>query len=376
MVRLIDRIETRELISIEEGVEAISNAFRETVDNTTANGPRLRHYKYDDGGIGRRRFNVFSGLSSLRGYAGVNARLDEVGGIEGGRLVQAGSIRDRKDSDSGAGATGTEPKAAYLLFDLERIELVSIQYSGKAADPLPGADFENAGANRPALNTAVGLKALSTENARSVGFLGSGSFAPAHIAVLSDVFEDLERISVHSPTRENRETFAEQANETLEPRIEAEESSRASVEDADIIVCCTNSVEPVFDGNWLKPGATVASVVAMEKYFGTKDDHFWATEVDDETIERSDIIGCNTIEQAIRDEQGVLWDRVQRGLIEWDDVAELGDLLTQQSVRENDEQIAFFHNNGGQGIADLAIAIEHHEKALEDDLGSQIELRE
>lgn len=72
----------------------------------------------------------------------------------------------------------------------------------------------------------------------------------------------------------------------------------------------------------------------------------------------------NSIEQAVQDEQGTLWERVQRGLISWEQVHELVALVAGKvPARTRDDQICFFHNNAGQGAADLAVAIEHYEVA-------------
>ena len=180
-------------------------------------------------------------------------------------------------------------------------------------------------------------------------------------------------LDVYSPTREHRESFAGRADAHLEQDVTAVRSAQAAVESADVVIACTNSTDPVFDGDWLSPGTTVASLVGMEKHVGHRDEHFTATEVDDTTLQRADIVACNSIEQAKQDEQGVLWERVQRGILEWDEVRELGEVVTGDP-RSDPSEIAFFHNNGGQGIADLAVAIEHYEVAKSEDLGTTLTL--
>ncbi|MBI4489307.1 MAG: hypothetical protein HY694_09505, partial [Deltaproteobacteria bacterium] len=42
--------------------------------------------------------------------------------------------------------------------------------------------------------------------------------------------------------------------------------------------------------------------------------------------------------------------------------------------RTRDDQVCFFHNNAGQGVADLAIAIQHYEVAKKFGLARELEL--
>ena len=80
-------------------------------------------------------------------------------------------------------------------------------------------------------------------------------------------------------------------------------------------------------------------------------------ELDDTTIMRSDVIVVNSKEQAIVDEQGDLFDPVQAGLLSWEKVGELGQLLNGGIAgRTGAKQITLFKNNAGQGVADVAIA--------------------
>jgi len=80
-------------------------------------------------------------------------------------------------------------------------------------------------------------------------------------------------------------------------------------------------------------------------------------ELDDATIRRSDVIVVNSLEQAIQDEQGDLYDPVQSGFLTWERVGELGALLNGVIPgRAGAKQITLFKNNAGQGIADVAIA--------------------
>ena len=47
-------------------------------------------------------------------------------------------------------------------------------------------------------------------------------------------------------------------------------------------------------------------------------------EIDDTTISRSDVIGIASIQQAVQDEQGDIFDPLERGIIRWEQLIEIG----------------------------------------------------
>ena len=69
------------------------------------------------------------------------------------------------------------------------------------------------------------------------------------------------------------------------------------------------------------------------------------------------MIIVNSREQAIQDEQGDLFEPVERGILTWEQVGNLSELITGRIPgRTGAEQITLFKNNAGQGVADIAIA--------------------
>ena len=126
---------------------------------------------------------------------------------------------------------------------------------------------------------------------------------------------------------------------------------------ADIVLTATNSSVPVFDGNWLEPGQHVTTIVGSN--VGLVKGGFAAAkrrEIDDATLARSDVHGIVSIQQAIQDEQADIFDPVERGVIKWEQLIEIGDILAgKKEGRSKAEQITFYKNNAGQGVADVAL---------------------
>ena len=153
-------------------------------------------------------------------------------------------------------------------------------------------------------------------------------------------------------------------------------SAEEAVRDVDIILTATNSSVPVFDGRWLAPGVHVTTIVGSN--VGLVQGGFTKAkrrEIDDTTLQRSDVITIASVQQAIQDEQGDIFDPVQKGIIRWDEVIEIGAILAgKKEGRTKAEQITLFKNNAGQGVADVALGALVLKKAEERGLGQLLKL--
>jgi alanine dehydrogenase len=149
---------------------------------------------------------------------------------------------------------------------------------------------------------------------------------------------------------------------------------KSAIERADIIVAATNTNVPVFAGEWLGTGVHISSIVGSN--VGMVQSGVIAQkrrELDDVTLKRAAAIGIASRELAIQDQQGDIYDQVQAGLLSWDAIAELREIVSgQKPGRVSAADITVFKNNGGQGIAELAIADLIVTRAREKQLGVEI----
>jgi thiomorpholine-carboxylate dehydrogenase len=106
---------------------------------------------------------------------------------------------------------------------------------------------------RTAATSAAVTRVAANPNSKSLALIGSGVQAKAHLLALQTLY-DLQDVRVWSPTKEHASAFAAAHKVTATTTIEA------AVANADIVVCATNSKEPLLQGAWLKPGAHVNSV--------------------------------------------------------------------------------------------------------------------
>ncbi|QLG26757.1 ornithine cyclodeaminase family protein [Halorarum halophilum] len=236
-------------------------------------------------------------------------------------------------------------------------------FDAESGEPLALLDGASMNPFKTGAAGAVGVDALAREDATSLALIGSGAQARGQLKAAAAV-RDLETVWVYSPTKESREEFAGELNKALDASVAAVASSAAAIEDADIVVTATNADEPVFDGDQLEPGS---HVTAMGQYDPDK------RELDHETIRRGTYVP--DLRKRVTRDAGSFISALEAGVVTEDHVhAELGEVVAGvESGRTDEDEITIF-DSGGTGIETTAAAYLLYEKAVEDGLGTPIDL--
>jgi ornithine cyclodeaminase/alanine dehydrogenase-like protein (mu-crystallin family) len=343
--RLLLPHEIRGIVTMEEAIEAVRTGFRAWGEDPAVNAPRRRIHV--PSGV---RVSVHQGGVPPAGATGLMAHCEWVK-----------PLAERQEY----------PKLNHpvtVLYDSGEGDLKAIIVGEITCSELP--DNVAVTGLRTAATSAVGTDLLARREAERLAILGSAGQARNHLVALSRV-RSLKHVKVYSPTAENRKRFAEEMSRRLGIAIEPVPSVEEALRGVDIVLAATNSSVPVFDGRLLEPGVHVTSIVGSN--IGLVKGGFARAkrrEIDDTTIRRSDVIGIASIEQAIQDEQGDIFDPVERGILGWDDLVEIGAILAgRKAGRTRPEQITLFKNNAGQGVADVALGALVLEKAAARKLG-------
>jgi thiomorpholine-carboxylate dehydrogenase len=188
---------------------------------------------------------------------------------------------------------------------------------------------------RTAAVTAVGFAALAPlhfeKPPRSLGILGSGVQANAHIQALRVLWPELNEIRIWSPTAAHAQRLADATG----ARAAAIEEAAA----AEVVLTVTVSVEPVLRGRWLAPNALVLAVGA------TGDG---ARELDDEVMRTSYIVAESR--ECVARESGDI--RHSGAKIE----AEIGEILAGIGASSVPGDGRVLYKTVGMAIEDLAAA--------------------
>lgn len=216
---------------------------------------------------------------------------------------------------------------------------------------------------RTAAASAVATKHLARGTARTLGLVGAGAQARAHLDALTCVMT-IDRIAVWSRTKERVEAFAAYAEDRGHEVVVAsgpEEVVRA----ADVLCTLTPSREPIVLGEWFRPGLHVNAVGAPPR-----PDH---REIDSAGIARSRVVVDSY--GVVRRESGEVLVPLAEGVITADHFeTELGDVVAGiRPGRRTDTEITLF-DSVGLGLQDMAAARLAVDAARRTGLGVELRL--
>ena len=341
--------EVEGLLSMAEAVDAVEKAFGDWGAHAEINLTRRRLH------FGSARLNTMPAALPSRGRVGLRIQAEILAVNEN---VQTYPSRS---------------PLVDILFDIESAAPVAmILASTKRGLTTDGVALRTSDLMTAAIS-AVGTKWMSRDDARRLLLLGSGKQARSHLLALKAI-RKFQQVMVYSPNPHHRSAFAAEMRGSLDLDIRAVDDVRSAMQDTDIVLAATNTNVPVFSGALLRDGMHVTSIVGSN--VGMVQSGVIAgkrRELDDVTLERAAVLGIASRELAIQDEQGDIFDQVEAGKLSWDDIAELREIVGgAKPGRQSARDITVFKNNGGQGIAELAIAELILERARQRKLGIEV----
>lgn len=321
----------KDVITVDEAIDLVEQGYREASANPLINAPRRRVHS---------RQNV-----RVSNFPGGVDGLGVIGSLTRGESVS----HDPKNQ-----VYPYREHPVYLLWDSQTSHLLSVMI-GEITDKRIG--FSSVMALRTAATSGVGFRYLVRKNAKVAGVYGTGGQALHKILALQHE-RKIETYRVFSRNADNRRKFCERMAELVDAEFIPVENSRAVMAGADVVICATNSNVPVFDGNWIEPGQHIVTVVGSNNALVKGG---WLQsgrrENDDVTVQRADFIITNWRESIEQEQQAGLIEPLQKGLITWDKIHELGELAAGTFPgRTSDEQVTYHANNNGTAAADMAIA--------------------
>ncbi len=339
----------KDVITVEEATDLVEQGYRESTLNPLINAPRRRVHSKK------------------------NVRISNFpGGVDGLGVIGSLTRGESVTHDPKQQVYPYREHPVYSLFDSESSRLLSIMI-GEITDKRVG--FSSVMALRTAATSGVGFRYLARKNARIAGIFGTGGQALHHVLTLAHE-RPIERFKVYSRNKDNRVKFCERLAELVKAEMVPVEKPEEVIAGADVVVCCTNSNVPVFDGTLLEPGQHVTTIVGSNVSLVKGG---WLAsgrrENDDVTVQRADFIVTNYRESIEQEQQAGLMEPLKAGLISWDKIHELGELLTGAFAgRTSDAQITYHANNNGTAAADLAIAKRVYDLCKKMKRGMSIEL--
>ncbi|MCP3030924.1 cyclodeaminase [Halobacillus sp. A1] len=195
---------------------------------------------------------------------------------------------------------------------------------------------------RTAAAGAVAARALSRENSRTAGVIGTGSQARYQLEALVNV-RSIEMVYVYGRSAEKAAAYQRDIESRLGLKVEIKNSIEEVVRSSDIVITTTPSTEPIIKSEWLHEGLHITAM-------GSDAEH--KQELEAGVLEQADLFVCDVKEQSLR--LGELRSCANQDTRDF--AVELGEITSgKKSGRANNQQITVCDLTG-TGVQDTAIA--------------------
>ncbi len=315
MALLLAEEDVRELVTMDDALEALENAHARQKLGRAVNHPR-RRLRAPHGSVA-----IMPGADAETGFLGFKTAFYAGGAVH------------------------------VLLYDMNTRRLAAIIQAGYL------------GALRTGAASGVATKHMArTAPGQTVGIIGAGQQARTQLAAVCAVRE-VSRVLAFGRDEQRRRRFAERMAKTLGIPVEPVDEARPAGE-ADIVITATNSSTPVLEGAWLRPGAHINAIGSNS---------LLRREIDLEAVRRADVIVVDDREQTAL-ESGDLQEAIERGVIDPARLPELGDIVAEgQGIRRRDGDITLFESHG-IGLWDVALATSVYQAAVDQGRGVEADV--
>jgi ornithine cyclodeaminase/alanine dehydrogenase-like protein (mu-crystallin family) len=218
---------------------------------------------------------------------------------------------------------------------------------------------------RTAAAGAVAARWLAPQRVRCAAVIGTGAQARWQLRALAAVRPDVERVRIwgRDPGRASKCAADIRRLDGVpgDVPIDVADSPRAAVEDADVVITCTASREPLVAADWLAAGAHVTALGS---------DGPGKQELDPDVLGRADIVAVDSRPQCAM--LGELQHALASGAVaNAASVVELGEIIAGSAsgrMRADERTVC---DLTGVGVQDVAAATVVVQRADAEDLGER-----
>jgi ornithine cyclodeaminase len=216
---------------------------------------------------------------------------------------------------------------------------------------------------RTGATSGVAAKLLARPGAKVAGVFGSGWQAEGHVRAICAALP-LEQVKVFSRKADRLQDFCARMSEVTGVEVVPAQSPEATVRDSDLIGTVTTSVTPLFDADWLMPGAHINAAGSNALI---------RQELSEAAVRRCGLVTVDSVPTALA-EAGDLLPLLEKGRLHSRQLVELGDVITgRHPGRASAQEITLFESQG-MAIQDLAVAVRVFAAAQLLGLGQEISL--
>ncbi len=217
-------------------------------------------------------------------------------------------------------------------------------YNSTTGSELARIEAETLTTFRTAASSAVATDLLAPRDSETLGVIGTGRQARAHIPALLKV-RSFTRILVYSRSPAHRKNFTESIRKTCNIPVAPADSPEEVASSSQVLVLATNSPTPLFKGRHVQPGTHVNAVGSALPE---------AREADGQLVAKSFLV-VDSIPQALST-YGDIMIPVREKKITRHRLNELGELLVHPSRVPRSQGVISLFKSGGLAVLDAAFA--------------------
>lgn len=233
-------------------------------------------------------------------------------------------------------------------------------FDGNTGELVAVLQANGMGQRRTGAASGVATKFLARRDAAVVGLAGTGFQAESQLQALCAV-RPVTAVRCTSRDAGRRKAFAERMGKMLGVDVVAVDSGERAVRGADIVVAATSSSTPVVQGAWLDSGVHVNAMGANRAD---------ARELDNEVLRGTTFVAADSTEQA-RLEAGDLIQPVRDGILRWDRVHEISEVVSGRVTGRCAEEDRTLFKSLGIALEDVAVAAFVYERARKEGMGKE-----
>ena len=210
--------------------------------------------------------------------------------------------------------------------------------------------------------SGVATRLLASPDASIVGQIGAGAQAIGQLEAVCAV-RKIRTARVYARNRDRLTEFCNRMSEKLGLEVVPAASAELAVRGAHVVNVITKAADPVLEGRWLEPGQHVnaAGSNALSR-----------RELDYEAVKKCEVVV--DARGTARKECGDLLPAVERGLLRWETLTEIGDVLAGRAPgRTSARQITLYESHG-MGIQDVYTGAAVLALARERGIGTELPL--
>jgi len=218
-------------------------------------------------------------------------------------------------------------------------------YDSASGTPLAILESNRFNVVRTGAATGAATQYLARPDAAVLGQLGAGRIGAGQLEAVCAV-RKLREARVYAPTRDKLEAWCIAMTEKVGIPVLPAASGEAAVRGADIVNVITRATAPVLPGDWLEAGQHVNAAGANQ---------LLKRELHADALRRFDLVVADSREVA-RKEGGELLPLVESGRLQWEALAEIGDIAAGLHPGRTDPKQITFYKSHGMALQDLYVA--------------------